>query len=126
MATIFTKIIQGEIPGHKVWEDEDHVAFLDLFPVRPGHTLVVPKKETGYIFDLDAGEHAALWTAAHTVARRLKERLGCARICVAVIGYEVPHAHVHLVPTNETAEFPWAPGAQADQADLAAIAAKLR
>ena len=126
MATLFTKIIEGEIPGHKVWEDENHVAFLDLFPVRPGHTLVVPRKEAGYIFDLDADEHAALWTAAHTVARRLKERLGCERVCVGVIGYEVPHVHVHLVPTNETAEFPWSPGPQADQAELAAMAGKLR
>jgi len=125
MASIFTKIVAGEIPCHKVWEDQDHFAFLDINPVTPGHTLVIPKKETSYIFDLDEAEHAALWTAAHKVARRLKERLGCARVCVAVLGYEVPHSHIHLLPTDSISEFPWPSGEAASQDELAAMAAKL-
>ena len=125
MSSLFTKIVDGEIPCHRVWEDENHLAFLDICPVQPGHTLVIPKAETSYIYDIDEAAHAALWTAARTVARHLKERLGCTRICTAVIGYEVPHAHIHLVPTDSTADFPWEPGKQADQADLAAMAAKL-
>ena len=125
MSSIFSRIVDGEIPCHKVWEDEDHLAFLDLRPKTPGHTLVIPKREVSYIFDLSNDEHAALWRAAHTVGRHLKERLACARICVAVIGYEVPHAHIHLVPTNSIEEFGWAGGMPADKDDLAAMATRL-
>ncbi len=125
MSSIFTKIVAGEIPCHKVWEDADHLAFLDLSPKQPGHTLVIPKKETQYLFDLDATEHAALWKAAYNVARHLKQRLGCERVCVAVVGYEVPHAHIHLIPTNSIAEFGWTGGRPADQVELAAMAATL-
>ena len=125
MSSIFSRIVAGEIPCHKVWEDENHFAFLDLRPKAPGHTLVIPKKETSYIFDLGADEHAALWRAAHTVAAHLKDRLSCERVCVAVIGYEVLHVHVHLIPTNSIAEFGWAGGMPAEQDELAAMAAKL-
>jgi len=127
MPTLFTKIVEGEIPCHKVWEDDHHLAFLDIRPMAPGHTLVIPKRETGYLFDLGEEETAALWVAARGVARHLKEKLGCARVCVGVWGYEVPHAHIHLIPTNSMADFPPPPGAtNADQADLAALAGRLR
>lgn len=125
MSSIFSRIVAGEIPCHKVWEDGDHLAFLDIRPVQPGHTLVIPKREVDYLFDLSGAEHAALWAAAHAVARRLKEVLGCARVCIAVLGYEVPHAHIHLIPTNSLAEFPWPGGAPVADEELAALAAKL-
>ena len=125
MASIFTKLVSGGIPCHKVWEDPDHFAFLDINPVVPGHTLVIPKAETSYIFDLDEAAHAALWTAAHKVARHLKQRLGCARVCLAVLGYEVPHAHIHLLPTDSISDFPWPAGKAVSQDELAAMAAKL-
>lgn len=124
MASLFTKIVQGEIPCHKVWEDDRHLAFLDIRPVQPGHTLVIPKREQDYLFDLDEAEHAALWAAARTVALRLKEVTGCARVCVAVLGFEVPHAHVHLIPTNAMSDFPWPGGNEADPGELAALAAR--
>ncbi len=125
MSSIFSKIVAGEIPCHKVWEDEDHLAFLDQRPKTPGHTLVIPKRETAYLFDMDADAYAALWRAAHTVAAHLKERLSCERVCVAVIGYEVLHVHVHLIPTNALEDFPGAGGTHAEQDDLAAMAARL-
>ena len=125
MSSIFTKIIEGDIPCHKVYEDENHFAFLDIRPMAPGHTLVIPKREVDYLFDLDEAEHAALWSTAHGLARKLKERLGCKRVCVAVIGYEVPHAHIHLIPTNSMADFPWPGGKEMPQEELAALAAKL-
>ena len=125
MSSIFAKIVAGEIPCHKVWEDEDHLAFLDLRPKRPGHTLVIPKREVSYLFDMDEAAHAALWRAAHHVGRHLKERLGCQRICVAVVGYEVPHTHIHLIPTDSIAEFGWSGGPPAEQEELAAVAARL-
>lgn len=126
MSSLFTKIVRGEIPCHKVWEDDAHLAFLDINPVQWGHTLVIPKREAGYLFELDEAEHAALWTAARRVARRLKEVTGCKRVCVAVLGYEIPHVHVHLLPTNALTDFPWPGGTPADQAELAELAAKLR
>ncbi|MFT7484183.1 MAG: histidine triad (HIT) family protein [Candidatus Paceibacteria bacterium] len=104
MATIFTKIIEGELPCHKVWEDEAHLAFLDIRPAQPGHTLVIPKREVSYLFEMDEEEHAALWAAAHKVARNMKRVLGCERVCVTVIGWEVPHVHIHLIPTNHMHE----------------------
>ena len=101
MATIFTKIIRGEIPGYKIAEDENYYAFLDINPLAEGHTLVVPKKEVDYIFDLDEQDLAGLMVFARKVARRIREVVPCKRIGVAVIGLDVPHAHIHLVPINE-------------------------
>jgi histidine triad (HIT) family protein len=126
MASIFSRIVAGEIPCHRVFEDERHLAFLDLRPMVPGHTLVVPKREVDYLFDLPEADHAALWTAARTVARHLKARLGCKRVCVAVLGFEVPHAHVHLLPTDSMAQFPWPGGKPATEESLRAMAAKLK
>lgn len=100
MASIFTRIIQGELPAHKVAEDQDHIAFLDIQPVNHGHVLVVPKKEIDQLFDLNPEELCALMKFAQTVAVRMKKAITCKRIAVSVIGLEVPHAHVHLIPIN--------------------------
>jgi histidine triad (HIT) family protein len=101
MASIFTRIINGEIPCYRVAEDERFIAFLDVRPLKPGHTLVVPKKEVDYIFDLDAETLSGLTLFAQKVAVAMKEVIECNRIGVAVLGLEVPHAHVHLVPIKE-------------------------
>lgn len=98
MASIFTRIVNGEIPCCRVAEDDRFLAFLDVRPLKPGHTLVVPKKEVDYIFDLDEDTLAGMMLFAQKVARAMKEVLECNRIGVAVIGLEVPHAHVHLIP----------------------------
>jgi len=125
MASLFSKIVAGEIPCHKVWEDDDHLAFLDIDPIRPGHTLVVPKQEVAYLFDMDEASYAALWLAARTVAKQLEDRLGCERVCVEVVGWEVPHVHVHLVPTNTIRDYPVPPKKGATDEELKAMAAKL-
>ncbi len=99
MATIFTKIAQGEIPSYKCAESEDFYAFLDISPLAAGHTLVIPKKvEDDYIFHLDAATYEGLWAFARKVAIALKEAVPCKRVGVAVLGMEVPHTHIHLVP----------------------------
>lgn len=100
MASIFTRIINREIPGHIVAENEDYIAFLDITPLVMGHTLVVPKKEIDYIFDLDDTTLSGLSVFAKKVAHAVKKAVPCKRIGVAVIGLEVPHTHVHLVPMN--------------------------
>jgi len=98
MPTLFSRIVAGEIPCHKVCEDEHHLAFLDIMPLVHGHVLVIPKREVDYIFDLEPSELAALWQFAQRVAVGLKLAVPCKRIGTAVIGLEVPHAHIHLVP----------------------------
>lgn len=98
--TIFSKIAAGEIPSYKVAEDENYYAFLDINPVVEGHTLVIPKKEVDYIFDLEQNDYAGLWAFAHKVATAIKEVMPCQRVGVAVMGMEVPHAHIHLLPIN--------------------------
>ena len=100
MPSIFSKIVAGDIPSYKVAEDENFLAFLDIFPLTKGHTLVIPKKETDYIFDMDSEEYNELWAFAQKVAKAQKKIIPCERIGVAVIGLEVPHAHIHLVPIN--------------------------
>lgn len=104
MASIFSKIVAGEIPSYKVAEDENYYAFLDISPVAKGHTLVIPKHEVNYIFDLDSEEYAGLWQFARRVAKAMKQVLPCQRIGVAVMGLEVPHAHIHLVPINKESD----------------------
>lgn len=99
--TLFSRIIAGEIPCYKVWEDEQFFAFLDINPVQWGHTLVVPKREQDYIFDIADGELAAMSQFTAKVARGIKEAIPCRKVGVAVIGLEVPHAHVHLIPLKE-------------------------
>ena len=98
MASIFTKIVKGEVPCYKVAENEFFLAFLDLSPVAKGHTLVIPKNEIDYIFDLNTVEYAQLWEFSRMVAAAQKKVITCNRIGISVIGLEVPHAHVHLVP----------------------------
>lgn len=100
MATIFTKIIRGEIPCYKIAEDKRYFAFLDINPLMAGHTLVVPKNETDYIFDLNDDELSGLVLFSKKVAMAIEKSIPCARIGVAVVGLEVPHAHIHLVPMN--------------------------
>jgi histidine triad (HIT) family protein len=101
MATIFSKIVSGEIPCYKVAETNDFLAFLDVRPLTAGHTLVIPKVETDYIFDIEDEPFAGLHLFAKIVAKGVKAAIPCKRIGVAVIGLEVPHAHIHLVPMNE-------------------------
>ena len=98
MASIFTKIVNGEILAYKVAEDENYLAFLDIFPVAKGHTLVIPKKEVDYLFDLDDETYGGLQLFAKKVAIGLKKAITCKRVGVLVLGLEVPHAHIHLVP----------------------------
>ena len=100
MSSIFNKIITGDIPAYKVAEDENHLAFLDIFPLAKGHVLVVPKKETDYIFDIVSKDYIALWEFAQKIAKAMNKVIKCERIGVAVIGLEVSHAHIHLVPIN--------------------------
>lgn len=104
MATIFSRIAAGEIPSYKVAEDKDHFAFLDINPVHPGHVLVIPRKETDYIFDLSDEEYSSLMLFAKRVAKALKKALPCKKVGVTVIGLDVNHVHVHLVPMNTGAD----------------------
>jgi len=100
MASIFTKIIAGDIPAYKIAESEDFIAFLDMFPIREGHTLIVPKMEVDYIFNLDDDTHQRLWAFAKQIAHAVEAAIPCLRLGVAVLGLEVPHAHIHLIPLH--------------------------
>lgn len=127
MASIFTRIINREIPGHIVAEDENFIAFLDITPLVTGHTLVVPKKEVDYIFDLDDQTIAGLNVFAKKVAHAVKKAVPCKRIGVAVIGLEVPHTHVHLVPMNSIGDINFTKSKlNPSQEELAAVAEKIR
>jgi len=101
MSSLFSKIAKGEIGAYKVAENEKYLAFLDIFPLQKGHTLVIPKKETDYIFDLDDEQYKGLMLFAKEVAKKIKKVIPCNRIGVTVIGLEVPHAHVHLIPISK-------------------------
>jgi len=100
MSSIFSKIIAGEIPCHKIFEDEHHLAFLDVSPLVMGHVLCVPKKEIDYMFDMDNDALKNLWAFTIPVAHAIKKAIPCKRIGTAVIGLEVPHTHIHLVPMD--------------------------
>ena len=104
MPSIFSKIVSGDIPAFKVAEDDNHLAFLDIFPLAKGHVLVIPKKETDYIFDLDSEEYLGIFSFAKKVAKAMDKVISCERIGVAVIGLEVPHAHIHLVPLHDVSD----------------------
>lgn len=105
MATIFTKIANGEIPSYKVAESEDSYAFLDISPLTLGHTLVIPKKvENDYIFNLDEATYTGLWAFARKVAKAIGAAVPCKRVGVAVLGMEVPHTHIHLIPLQSEAD----------------------
>lgn len=104
MSTIFSRIAAGEIPSYKVAEDDKHFAFLDINPMARGHVLVIPRREVDYLFDLPADEYASLMEFARKVAVKLKKAIPCQRVGVAVLGMEVPHAHIHLVPLQTEAD----------------------
>ena len=104
MSSIFTKIINREIPGHIIAENEDCIAILDINPLVIGHVLVIPKKETDYIFDIENEDYLKLWSFAKTVAAAVEKAIPCKRIGIAVIGLEVPHAHIHLVPLQHVGD----------------------
>ena len=126
MPSIFELIVGGEIPCHKIWENEDHLAFLDINPRIEGHTLVIPKKPWFEVFAMDEDQYVALWSVARTVARHIQERTGCARVVVVVLGYEVEHVHIHLLPTNNLEDFPFPPVDQAALERIEETAKKLR
>lgn len=127
MASIFTRIINREIPGQIVAEDDRFIAFLDIVPLVMGHTLVVPKKEIDYIFDLDDDTLAGLHVFAKKVAHAVKKAVPCKRIGVAVIGLEVPHVHVHLVPMNSMGDINFTkPKLNPSSEELAAVAEQIR
>lgn len=105
MSTLFTKIIEGEIPSYKVYEDDYTYAFLDINPMQKGHTLVVPKLEVDELFALPEDAYMHLMESAKKVAELLKQKTNCVRVCAVVEGYNVPHAHIHLIPTNGPDDF---------------------
>ena len=125
MASIFSKIIAGEIPCYKVAETEDYFAFLDINPVMPGHTLVVPKHEVDYIFNLDEEEYAGLTKFTRRVARCMKQVIDCKKIAVAVLGLEVPHAHIHLIPISKEGDMSFSHKMTLPADEMAAIAKKI-
>jgi histidine triad (HIT) family protein len=125
--TIFTKIIKGEIPCHKVYEDEKTIAFLDIYPIRPGHTLVVPKTQTDHFDELADDDYEAVFATVQKVAKRVKAVLGAQRACLRVEGFDVPHAHVHVIPCSVPDDFynPNRMQHEPDHAVLASIAKRL-
>lgn len=123
MSSIFSRILTGEIPCHKVAENDEFLAFLDIMPLAKGHTLVIPKKETDYLFDIDNEAYQRLWLFAKDVATLLKQHIPCKRIGVSVIGLEVPHAHIHLVPLQAIQDMNFSKEkSAADSNELAALA----
>lgn len=104
MSSIFSKIVSGEIPSHKVHEDEKHLAFLDVFPLRKGHVLVIPKNEVDYIFDMEDDNLGELMSFAKATAKKIKVACPCTKVGVAVVGLEVAHAHIHLIPINSVSD----------------------
>ncbi len=125
--SIFTKIIKGEIPSYKIYEDDKTLAFLDIHPVQPGHTLVVPKNPVEFVWDLPPEDYQALMTATQKIAMRLREVLAVPYVGEQIIGVDVPHAHIHLVPFTTVAEFRNRPdmSAEPDNPALAEMAKKL-
>ena len=127
MPTIFSKIINHEIPGHIIAEDDRFIAFLDIVPLVMGHVLIVPKKEVDYIFDIEDDALAAMHVFAKKVAHAIKKAVPCKRIGVAVIGLEVPHAHIHLIPMNTVDDVNFSrPKLKPTQEELTQVASKIR
>jgi len=126
MSTIFTRILKGEIPCHKLAEDDRFLSFLDVRPIRPGHALVIPKEEIDYLFDLDDERLGDIMRFAKPIAKAIEKVVPCKRIGVIVVGLEVPHAHVHLVPISEIGDVNFAHARPAEQDILADLAAKIR
>lgn len=127
MASIFTKIVKGEIPCNKIAEDENFLAFLDIFPLAKGHVLVIPKKETDYIFDIEDPEYKDFWLFAKKVAKAVNKAIPCERVGMAVIGLEVPHAHIHLIPLQSVEDINFSkPKLKLESSEFEEIAAKIR
>lgn len=127
MGSIFTRIIRREIPAHIVAEDENYLAFLDILPLARGHTLVIPKKEVDYVFDLDDETLSGLHIFSKKVAQAIRKAINCKRVGVAVLGMEVPHAHIHLVPMNSMSDMNFSnTKLKLSTEELAGIAAKIR
>ena len=127
MPSIFTRIINGEIPCYKIAEDNHCIAFLDVNPLTLGHTLIVPKKEVDYIFDISDNEYIYLWNFAKYVARGVKAAVPCKRVGIAVIGLEVPHAHIHLIPLNRVSDMNFAnPKMKVADQEMIQIAQQIR
>jgi histidine triad (HIT) family protein len=127
MSTIFSKIVSGEIPCHKIYEDDHHLAFLDIMPLVMGHVLCIPKKEVDYIYDLTPTELSALLAFTQPIANAVKQAISCKRVGVAVIGLEVPHAHIHLVPLNQVGDINFTrPKLTPTQEELAKVAEDIK
>ena len=126
MPTLFSRIVAGEIPAHKIAETDDFLAFLDVMPTATGHTLVIPKKEVDYLFALDNDLYAGLMAFAKRIAPAIERAVPCKRIGVAVIGLEVPHAHIHLIPLNSMADMDFSSKMKPSQEELAETAEKIR
>ena len=126
MASIFSRIIAGEIPCHKIAENDQYFAFLDVFPCAVGHVLVVPKQEIDYLFDLSDELYAGLMTFAKQIEPAIRQAVPCKRVGVAVIGLEVPHAHVHLIPMNSMSDMNFHNKLKLSQEELAETAVKIR
>jgi histidine triad (HIT) family protein len=126
MATIFTKIIQGEIPCHKIAENENYFAFLDIHPIKPGHTLVIPKKEVDYIFDINDEALSGLMIFAKKIALAIQKSVTCTRIGIMVAGLEVPHCHIQLVPFNNAGDLNFANAKSASNEELLKTAEEIR
>jgi histidine triad (HIT) family protein len=126
MSGIFTKIVNGEIPSYKVAEDSNYLAFLDIRPIVKGHLLVIPKKETDYLFDIEQEEYSGLMLFARRVAIAIKKAIPCRKVGVAVLGLEVPHAHIHLVPINSESDINFSrPKLQLSEQEFKEIAEKI-
>ena len=126
MASIFSRIVSGEIPAYKIAETDDYLAFLDVFPTVKGHTLVIPKKEIDYLFDLDEDLYLGLMKFAKQIAPAIEKAVPCQRIGVAVVGLEVPHAHVHLIPINSMADMNFNNKLKVSPEEFSEIAARIR
>lgn len=126
MPTLFTKIIQGEVPCHKLLEDDRFLSFLDIRPINPGHALVIPKKEVDYVFDVEDALLKDILLFARKVAKAIEKTVSCKRIGIMVAGLEVPHCHFHLVPINSVGDLNFAKAQPASQEDLAALAEKIK
>ncbi|MEA3444609.1 MAG: HIT family protein [Bacteroidota bacterium] len=127
MASIFSKIVNGEIPSYKIAEDENYYAFLDIYPLTKGHTLVIPKKEIDYIFDVDDELLAGMMVFAKKIARAIDQVIDCKRVGVAVLGLEVPHAHIHLIPINSERDIDFSnPKLKLSQEEFEEISEKIR
>jgi len=126
MASIFSRIVSGEIPCHKIAENDEFLAFLDAFPIARGHTLIIPKQEIDYIFDIEDGLYSRFFLFAKSVVPALEATVSCLRVGVSVIGLEVPHAHIHLIPLNSMADADFSKKIKITQDELAELARTIR